>query len=425
MWLPAKAIARARRLAAPTILSGLFVLVAGLPSSPAQASLSGPVPNVALPEVSGLSANQVQELLAGIPLEDLSATQLSEVLSKLPGLSALPAGQLQSALSTAIEGLAGKGDTLGQLNDPAELVSQLETKLKALLNPLELLNLLKGESLGTVLGSGLGSPEPSQLLDGLLSASSNPEQLIEQLLADVNPGKLEALLGTTLTGAAMSKTTVGELAGKLGTTPEGFVSSLGSTTTELPASAMALTTTLTDGKELGVLDGLKELSLATVVEPKGGGAGGSGGSGSPGGAGGSSGPGGAGGEGGAGGGTSGTPGSMTLVVDELGGQGAGATAGVKATPEKVGIVARKVRHDVVTLVVRVPGAGRLTLAGHGVRSVSRQTSTAELVTLRTVLTRAAAASLRTHRRGIKVRLTASFKPIDGSSSASATTVVLG
>jgi hypothetical protein len=421
IWLFAKALARARRLAVPTILSGLVVLVVGLPAGAAQA---GATPNLTTPEVSGLPTNEVQELLGGIPLKDLSAAQLGEVLSKLPGLGTLPAGQLRTALTGAIESLAGKGDTLGQLNNPAELVSKLESALKTLLSPEDLLNLLNGKGLGSVLTSGLGSPEPSQLLDGLLSASSTtPKQLIEQVLADVNAGKLEALLGTTLAGAPVTETTVGELAGKLGTTSEGLASSLNFTASELPAKALALTTSLTDGKDLGVLDGLKELSLATVVEPKEGAAGGGGGSGASGGAGSS---GGAGGAGGPGGGTSGTPSSMTLILDELRSQNAGTTtAAIKPAAGKVRIIARKVRHNAVTVTVRVPGAGRLTLTGHGVRSVSKQTSTAEQVTLRTVLTTAAVASKRAHRHGIKVKLTAAFKPVDGSSSVSATTAVFG
>jgi hypothetical protein len=426
IWLFAKTLARARRLAVPTILSGLVVLVVGLPAGAAQA---GPTPKLTTPElttpeVSGLPTNEVQELLGGIPLNDLSAAQLGEVLSKLPGLGALPAGQLRTALTGTIESLAGKGDTLGQLNNPTELVSKLESVLTTLLSPQDLLNLLNnGKSLGTVLTGGLGSPEPSQLLDGLLSASSTPKQLIEQVLADVNGGKLEALLGTTLAGAPVNETTVGELAGKLGTTSEGLASSLNSTASEFPASALALTTSLTDGKDLGVLDGLKELSLATVAEPKEGAAGGGGGSGASGGSGSS---GGAGGAGGPGGGTNGTPSSMTLILDELRSQNAGSTtAAVKPASGKVRIIARKVRHNTVTVTVRVPGAGRLTLTGHGVRSVSKQTSTAEQVTLRTVLTTAAVASEHAHRHGIKVKLTAAFKPVDGSSSASATTAVFG
>ncbi len=414
-WLLTKAALRARRLAVPSVLSGLVLLVAVLPSSAAQAGATSSS-SVAVPEVSGLPTNKVEELLGGVPLKDLNSTQLSEALSGLPGLGVLPTGQLQEALTSVIETLAGKGDTLGQLGDTTELISGLETQLKALLSPTDLINLLKGESLEKLLSGGLGSAEPSQVLDELLSAASNPAGLVEQVLADVNAGKLQALLGSPLAGTPVSETTVGELAGKLGTTPEDLASSVDSLASELPASATALTTGLTDGKDLGVLDGLKELSLATVVEPKEGASGGAGGAGSSGGAGGSSGAGGAGGPGGAGS----SPGGTTMVL-ELPGQSAGAASGAKAAPEKVRIISRNVRGDAVTVIVQVPGAGRLSLAGNGVKAVSQQTSTAERVTLRTVLTKAAA-SRREHRHGVKVKLTASFKPVDGSSSDGTTTV---
>jgi hypothetical protein len=421
-WLSTRTPLRSRRVVGPFALLALTVCALALPAAPAAAS---PQPAIALPaEVSGLSSSKVQELLAGIPLNDLSATQLSEALSQLPGLSTLPVGQLQGALTQAIEQLQGKGDALGQLGNTAELVSKVESVLKTLLSPSQLLSLLKGENLTTLLSGALGSSEPSQLIDKLLQLNSaNPVQLVEEILADVNPAKLETLLGgTTLTGESPTKSTVGELASKLGTTVGDLASSVGVTAEELPAAATALTANLTNGKTLGILDGLTELSLGVVVPAKESGSGGSGGTGGSGGSSGSAGSGGSGGT--SGNGTSGAPGSTTLIVESPAAQSAGAASPAKATKATVKLISHKVRGNIVTVVVQVSGAGKLTLAGKGVKSVSKQTSTAERVTLRTVLTRAGVAS-RKRRRDLKVELKASFKAIGGSSAASTATVVFG
>ena len=143
----------------------------------------------------------MQEVLSEAPLKDLNTTQLSALLSQLPGLSTLQAKALQEVLTKTIEGLSGKGGTLDQL--------------------------------------ALGSLEPNQVLGELLKQSSEPEKLLEQVLAAMSTDKLDALLGTTLAGEPFTKTTVEGLAGNLGTTSKGLAESLNTTTTQLPASAMA------------------------------------------------------------------------------------------------------------------------------------------------------------------------------------------
>lgn len=385
-----KAPSHARRMIAPVALSALVVAVLSLSPAAAQASPAAATPAVTLPgAVAGLPSGEVKEVLSSIPLDDLSAAGLGEVLSKLPGLGALPVGLSQvglaSELTKAIEALAGEGDTLGQL-------------------------------------SGLGAAEPEQVLSELLSSAAKPEQLLEQLLADVDSGKLQALLGALPTGEPVSKTTAGELASQLGTTDGSLASSLDTTSSELPSSAMALTTPLTNGKTLAVLDGAKELNLATLV-PSNAGSGGSGGSSGAGGSGGSGGTGGPGGD--SGDGSNGASGGTTVIVDNLPQGSSAAAAAAKAAVGEVKIISRKVRGDVVTMVVQVPGAGRLTVAGSGARTVSEQTSTAERVTVRTTLTKAGVASWRKHPRDFKLELKASFKPIDGASSSATSSVAFG
>jgi hypothetical protein len=405
---------QARRLAAVALTAALVALLAALPTMPASASPPAPTPSLTLPvTVSGLPVGEVENLLAGISLGGLNTAQLTEALSKLPGLSTLPAGKLSEALTKAIESLTGKGATLGNLLSPGELVPTLETDLKKLLSPTELLSLLKGENLTTKLTEALGSLNPSQLLGTLLGSAANPEQLLTQLLKALNPETLKALLGTTLTGEPFSKTTVGGLASSLGTTTSALAEGLGTT---LTSTAMALTAPLANGKLLGgVINGVKGLTLgllggaegketskesgkeSTTKETTG-----------------SSGPQGP-------GGSSGAAGSASVVVNNPLAQHPTAAGTGSRAVGKLKILSHRVRGRIVTLVVQVPAAGNLALGGSGVRSVRRETARAERVTLRTVLTRAGASALRKHHR-LTVRLRASFKSNSGSSSSAAVTV---
>ncbi|HEX5853702.1 MAG TPA: hypothetical protein VFY36_11480 [Solirubrobacteraceae bacterium] len=389
-----------------------MVLLAVLPAVPARAA-----------EVVTLPPAEVQEVLSDVPLEDLSAVQLSELLSQLPGLTTLPQGQLQEALTKAIETLAGEGGTLAQLSNPTGLISNLEGGLGEVLSPLELLGLLKGESLTTLLTGGLGTPEATQLLGGLLSSAPDAKQLIEQVLAAVNGEQLETLLGTTLAGEPVSMGTVEELAGQLGTTDEGLAEALGKTTTQLPPGALALTAPLANGKTLGMLNGVEGLTFDLLgPSPEEGPAGGSGG-----GAGGAGGSGGAsGGSGGSSGGSSGTPGGTTVVINALAPPSPTAAASTtQAGLAKVKILSRRVRRHTVTLLVQVPAAGTLTVTGRGLRSLRKQASRAERVTLRASLTKAAVTSLRAHRRHRRIALRVSFAAVGGRGSSASTTVTFG
>jgi len=414
----------------------LASLGAGLAVAPA-AGAAGVTPALTPPvSVSALPSSEVEEVLSGVPLKDLSAAQLSEVLSRLPGFGALPASSLRAALAKTIEGLEGKGDTLGQLLSSPELASGLEAQLKKLLSlseltDLELPLLLKGETLSGVLGEGLGSASARQVLGGLLASSGEPKQLLEQVLAVVDPSKLQALLGSTLSGEPFTTGTVEELAGQLGTSAEGLAKDLNTASSQLPSSAMALTAPLTDGKTLGALDALEGLDLGLLGSthektPEGGG-GGSGGSGSGGsGSGGSGGSGGPGGSGGSNGGSAGTPGGLTVVVDGMSAPGAsGSGASAKGALAKIRILSHRVRGDVAMLVLDVPAAGRLVLSGKGVRSVHEQADRAERVTVRAVLTKAGVASLRKRGRRLEVKLEASFAPVSGPRSSTATKVAFG
>jgi hypothetical protein len=381
VWLPRSGRLPSRHWAT-ALVAALCALAPELIAPGAQAAA---LPSVEQPApVTALAPAEVEEVLDSVPLRDLPSARLGEALAQLPGLS----GHLRMGMKGVIEGLEGTGGTLGQLLD------------------------------------ALGSGRARQVLSELLASVGEPEQLIEQVLAASNPESLAVLLGSTLAGGAFTKGTVEEVAQSAGTTAEALASDLGTTSSQLPAGAMALTAPLSDGKTLGVLDGLDGLDLGLLgPAPENNPEGGGGASGSGSGSGGSA---GSGGSGGAVGGSSTAPGGMTLVVDEPATPASAAvrpTAG--ATVAKVAILECKARHDVVTLLVRVPAAGRVTIAGRGVRSVSEQTDRAERITLRAALTRAAVASMRKHRRRIRVRLNAYFDGVGGPRTTASTTVTVG
>jgi hypothetical protein len=435
IWRSATSLRGARRMAAGIVAASPFVFVPAL-AAPllASASVTPPV------SVSALSPGQLESALAEIPVRDISGAQLGETLSQLPGLGVLPAGSVKAAVTKAIDSLAEHEGTLGQL--PADLTSELEKDLESELLPLELSALLgKNKTLPGLLGEALGSLDDRQLVGSLLESTTEPghaitpEQLLEEILSGVGPEKLKELLGGTLTGEPVTKSNVEELANSVGMTTTDLAEAFDPTAPKtLEGATMALTAPMSNGKTLGALDdALEGVVLGTLSHEPTSGAGGSGGSGgssggSGSGSGGSGGPGGTGGSaGGSGGsGSSGTP-TSTTIVNELPSSGSPAsTAAVgKGAAAKVKILARRVRRDSITLVLQVPAAGKLTVSGKGMKSQSRQADRGERLTVSTVLTKAAAASLHQRHRRLKIKLEVSFTPVDGVGSKASTTVDLG
>jgi hypothetical protein len=431
-WLSRSARTRRLPIVWAAVLSTLLVAL-GLPTG---ASAAGGSPL----SVSALPSAEVERALSGIQLEGLSATELSELLAKR--LNGSPTAGLKEALTKAIEGLAEQDGTIGQLKDSSALVSELESKLDGLL-PGELLGLLKGHlSVASMLSEGLGSLSARQLVGELLDQAGEsgqplaPGQLLEQLLAGQGTETLRGLLGSGLTGAPVSVGTVEELAGQTGTTPQGLAEDFDTTSSQLPASAMALTAPLSDGKLLGVLGGLEGVDVGTLTHELPGGSGGSDGSGSSGGSGGAGSSGGSGGSGASGDGSggsgglggsggSGVPGATT-IVEELSLPGESASGnGAAHAPGKVRILSHRVKGNTLTLVVQVPAAGRLRLRGRWLKSVSRQADEAERLSLRVLLTKAGTASVRAHGDRLRVRLELSFKPVSGAGSSATANAVFG
>jgi hypothetical protein len=408
-----------------------------------------------------LAPGQLEELLAKLPLGDLSAAQLAHYLAGLPDISVLASlhvgllgteelgvAALEESLRKGIETL-GAGATIGELANTSELLPAVEAKLDGLLTALLGSNL--GAEQQQQLSAALGALDLDQLVGALLGSAREPAQLnalsdlAGALFEELGAAPLEGLLGAPLSGG-FAPTTVENVASELHTTPEAVSDELGQTAAQLPATATLLTAPVTSGKLLAVAPAVKGLALGLLGaapgegtgngsgegggegaagsgEGKGGGS--SSGSGSGTGGSGEGGGGGAPGAGGNGGqGSSGGAAGLTLVIDTPSGPTvpAAAAAGKKGAPRKIAILGAKTRGAVATILLRAPAAGRLILRGRGLTTSSRTLARGARVTLTVRLSRAGAARLRRHRRPLKVQLRASFKTAAGASSSTTTTL---
>lgn len=346
---------------------------------------------------AALSPTQVNELLAnltgGNPAGMLTPEDLSQLLSELAGKLS---GEEQESLTAILGGLTAalSGSSL----------SKFDESLQTLLDGL-------GES---ELGSTLGTLDSSQLatvLGGLFGTVQNP-------------ALLEPVLGSLLGDLSLTPTTTESLANRVGMEQETLANALGEDSETLPSTAPALASVVgSKGTVMGVLKGAKGLAM-TLLSPTGLVAGegigvGEGNGEDNGGNGGSNGGSGQGGPGGSGGGT-------TLIVN-VPPSGSPTRAPAKtASPKKlakIAIVSHKVKGSVATILIKVPAAGKLTLSGKGVTTETRKAGKAERITLRVKLSKAGSASLRKHRRRLKVTLTASFKATVGTASSAKTTVL--
>jgi hypothetical protein len=401
---------------------------------------------------------ELDTLLSNLPLSDLDTEALTHYLAGLPGigtLAELPVGLLgleelgvaglEAGLHEAIDEL-GSEATLGELVDPADLLPKLEGKLNGLL--ASLLGAVLGQSATQALGDELGSLDLEQLVGSLLENTSEPEQLLGLcnlmggFFGALSPTTLEGALGSTLTGQFVP-TTVETVAEEWGTSEAELAEGLGESSEQLSPTTSMLTAPLANGQMLGIAPAIKGLAVGLLSSGEGGGN--EGGGEGPGGEGPGEGPGpGTGegpgtGQGGAGGGAQGTGGrTATSNGQGTGGVGAGATLVVNVLPSaaqtagsragkatkrvaRIRILSRHVKGGAVTVAVRVPVAGRVTLSGRGMQTVRRQAKRAGVLTLRARLSTASVAFMRTHRH-LTVKLTASFKPTRGAGSSTRTTV---
>ncbi len=489
-----------RRRGLAAVSATLVVALAALPTASALASAGPSLPGggAGTAKRPGLSvrqliapgqllnAGELQTLLAGLPLNDISAAQLAHYLAALEGISVLAelklgllshqelgVAGLEESLRTAIEQL-GPSAKLGELAKVEDFLPALETALEGKLGGLlsVLLGVLGAE---TELHNALGSLNLEQLVGTLLKSTTPHEQLAGELSSIAGglfgelsaENKLEGLLGGSQLTSGFTAKTVKEVSEELDTTPKAVSEELGQTAAQLPESATMLTAPLTGGKLAGVAPAVKGLVtglLSNLGEAAGGEEGGGGkeesnkegageggegsgkgsgegagsgeGKGSGSGEGGKgSGPGegkggssegtGSGGSGGQGGASSGGTSGSTTVLLTLPGASSSATGATAAEHKqgKVSILSHRVHGHRATITLRVPSAGTATLTGRGVRPAGEQAARAERLTLRVALLPAASATLRHHRR-LVVKLHASFRPSGAGSSSSATVTVV-
>jgi hypothetical protein len=382
---------RFRHMVALALSAGLIAMLAALPTASA---------NAAGPSVAALPSPEVQSVLGETPLSGLNAPELAGLLAELPAFEGVNPTTLTAALEKVLAELTAEEADLSELLSNGEAATKLETALKELLGGL--FSQLEGQLGGnpaTKLGEVLSSSTVTEILGKLLGSSPEPQALLSEILAALNPEALQKLTGGLPTGEPVSKQTVGELASELETTAPKLAEELGTTSSVLPETAMALTAPLTNGKALGAFRGAEGVTLGLIEK----------GAQTV--------------DGGAGGNTGGTPapGSTTIILQQPAPQ-TSAPSGAAAKAGKLKILSHHVKGKKATVVVEVPAAGKLTLSGKGVHSLSRETAKAERVTLHTTLSRAGAASARKHHHKLKVPLKVSFKPTAGAASSAAATL---
>jgi hypothetical protein len=346
----------------------------------------------------------------------LSPTELSTFLATLTG--SLDSAQIQKLVSGLAGGLS------------PEQLTALQTILPALTGELGEGGLSQLRSDLHALPGGLSVEELAALDPAHLGA------LIGEAFKTATPSQLAPIVADLLGGLSWSPGTTGSLANSLGVPLETLAGNLGETAEGAFSEVPAVTSQLgNEGQVAGVVAKAKGLAfglLKPLSEGKEGGSGGgsgSGGSGS-GGSGGSSGSGGQGTGGAGGAGGPGNPAGGLTVVLNVPTTTAGSAAAPGAAPhtvarKKVGpirVLSHRVKGGVVTLVLAIPAAGRVTLSGSGLHPRSVHIGKARRLTIRATLTRAGRASLHARRNRLRVRLKTTFKPVSGASSSAAVTV---
>jgi hypothetical protein len=366
-------------------------------------------------QVTPASVNINSGELANIDVSalGLESSELASALVKLPALSTVPTGTLDSLIAllptnSTIQDLLAEvkaatgvevttGEAIGVvLSDAAanpDVLSHLLTEVTSLLRGTPQAAAL--EALLTNLISGL-TPTQLEQLEGQLGTTGSPTELPTTLAGRLANGELDSELATVLgelgstaaTTGSQAATTVGMTAGKL-------ASELGLGEEALEA-ASGTTTPL--GSLGGVLDSLASptgLTLATVPSTPGATTTTNGGS---------------------------TTTSNTSITSTSTSTtpGAGTPGKSSAARGKVKIISHSVKGRMLVLVVHVPSAGETTVTGAHTRSEHRKSNGAGTMTLEIPLTNAAIADVR-RRHKLKLQLKAAFRPASGApSTASAT-----
>jgi len=447
----------------------LLAMLAALPTG-AEARTRARTAAVALPPggVTPLAAGPAVELLGedelgagGVPTSSLEAALLAKLLSSLSPISQLAnvnglggAGGVEAAMRRAIEELAGDGELVEELVGVFGLAFDFEEQLEEAFEESGVENEPGGpETLEEAVEEALGSsPEEvidaalrplslSKLLSDLLAEAAHPEAVAGALFAATNPGELQELLGASLSGEPFALADVAETAEAAGLSSAELAEKLGLTMSELPEGARALVAPLSDGRALGVFAGRDGLAFALFgpppaepepePEPEGGEEAGTGegtgegiGTGpggptppqteTPPGSGPAPGP-----------GALPSSGPPATALTQLPPNAAAAAPSTPQTGTRVRVIAHRAKGRAVTLALRIPAAGLLSVTGSGVRPVRRAFARASArASVQLTITRTSVAALRDRGR-LKLRLSISFRPAAGATSSAAVTVQLG
>ncbi len=409
------ATARGNRIGAIVLSGSICALLAAVP-----AGATASTPSVTPADVSVSSGE-----LATIKLDALGAesSELAAVLADIPALGALPSGTLQGVIEalpanstlqdllTAVKTLTGVEVSAGEvtqvlLANPAEDPAVLSTLLG------DVASLLQGtpqaaqlQEIVENLIDGL-TPEQLQQLEGVLGVSGTPQELAGTILGELAEGELAGELATAVGELGTTTAATGsQVAAAAGTTPAVLASMLGMSEGALDSAAGTSTPLASMGGVLTALANPDGLTLATVPSGLTGGTGRSGANGTNG-----------------ANGMSSTTTTTSSTTSDAATPAASPAAKTTAKTAKIQIVSHKVKGDVLTLVVKVPAAGSLTVRAAHAKAVKRKAAKTGTVTVKLHLTKAGAADVRRHHNRLSVKVTAAFKAAGGTASSASATV---
>jgi hypothetical protein len=426
------------------------LLLAVLPTATAAASVTLPQGGVTQVSTAALDdlIGEAETGTSGVQLAALEPTLLAKLLDELPPLGSLAGVEglgetagVRQALVHALEEFVDERQPLGELvGAGSELATDIEEQLEEAFEESgvaeeaggpesleEAVERALGKTPEAVIGEGLSSLSLGELLSRLLARASDPARLAGRIFSAVEEEELDELLGTVPSGEPFGVADVAEAASAVGLSPAELAQALGQTTSELPEAAPALLTALQDGRALGLFAGSKGLSFALFGPPP-----------AP--------PGEE--EPGEGGeettppletettppaptpGAGNAPGGGSPVATTSQAPAPSATTPPPAPPAakaaaKLAIVAHRTKRGRLTLTLRIPAPGRLTVGGADLRTVKRSfTAAAARATVTLTPTHAALVSLQRHGR-LRVRLAASFRTAGGVVSTAVLAVTLG
>jgi hypothetical protein len=343
----------------------------------------------------------------------LESSQLASALVKIPALSTLPTGTLDSLIAglptnstlrqllaevksaTGVEVSTGEavGVVLGDAATNPDALSHLLGTVTSLLNSTP-----QAGALASVLTNLIGGLTPTQLqqLESQLGATGSPAELADVLQSKLANGELESELSTVLGELGTTAATTGsQAATTAGTTAAELASELGVGEEDLKAASGTSTPLGSLGGYLDALAGPSGLTLGTVPSTPAGTTTTNGGS-----------------------TTTSTTGNTSTSTSTA--PGVATPAKSPTGPGKVKIVSHKVKGHTLVLVVRVPSAGELTVTGAHAKRELKKSKGAATLTLRIPLSNAAVADVR-RKHKLKLQLKAAFKPVSGAASAASAT----